>query len=693
MKAIVDKKIITILLIGVIIVVSLVEFNDRRKLYFKESNLIQLQMDMIGHKELKLNYEVLKATIFVFNNNDNIEKSINNLQNSVEKLKNNRYFKENFPVIYKNFIDNYMKTFKKKVKMIYRFQTLNSAIKNSNTYLVYSLTKLPYLYKNHKSELALKYIENLVKLISDTLLSKSSMRSFIDIKDIQKIKNIHFSNEELIRNNKIMVAHFENIYKNFPLYKKYLRDIIDEKSLESLGKINRIFFIKNLKKIEEINYIFYAIILLIMLYTIFIIVLIVKLNIDNLKLNVATKRLKESMRVDHLTRLSSRYRYEEEIKRLDNSVMFLVNIDKFKHINEYYGTDLGDIILKRVSSILKNITKEYSPRIYRLGADDFGIVIDKSLVGDYNILSNEIISWFENNKISVEKFSFRISVSIGISDERPFFEKADIALSEVKESIRLKYLKFNEQCKRLKIIEKNIEKTSILYNAIKEDRIIPVYQPIVDIKSGKIVKYEVLARVKFDDGRMESIFPYLQIAKDNKLYFDITKAILSKSILYLKDKDVDFNLNFSIEDINDNKIIALLDELNSRYNNILSRITFELLESEAIDDYNSINNFIKYVRSKGAKIAIDDFGSGYSNFEHILNLDIDYLKIDGSLIKNIAVDKNSEKIVSLMSNFVKDTDIQTVAEFVENKEILEKLIVLGINLAQGYYLSKPMEEI
>ncbi len=689
----VDNKIIIILFIGIFLVVSLIRFNNSRKVYFANSNLIQLKMDQIGHKELNLNYTVLESTIYLFNNNDKIEQAIKSLQKTIKDLKNDKNFRENFPKIYKKFVNSYIKEMDKKIELIYEFGTINSAIKNSNTYLINALSRLPYFHERYISNMPHGYIRELMKSISNILLSKNSLRNFIDVNDIKNLENIKFKTKKLQEFNNITVAHLKMIYKNFPIYKNYLKKITDTKCMDILSSINNEFFTKNLKRVKEINYVFYAIILLVILYTLFVIVLLTRINKENYKLNIASKKLRETIRTDMLTKLGNRQRYEEEIKGLDNIVLFIVNIDKFKHINEYFGTDTGDSVLKTVASILKNITKNYDPKIYRLGADDFGVLVDKENIESFEKVSEEIISWFENNKISIGKFSFRISVSIGISDKRPFFEKADIALSEVKESIRLKYLLFTESCKRVKNIENNIKKTSTLYQAIKDDRIVPVYQPIVDIETKKIVKYEVLARLVHEDGRVESIFPYLKIAMDNKLYFDITKAILIKSVSYLYDKNIDFNLNFSIEDINDNKIMNILKKLEESYRDIFKRVTFELLESEAIEDYEAINSFIKYVKSKGAKIAIDDFGSGYSNFEHIIKLDIDYLKIDGSLIKNIDSNSGSLKIVSLMSRFAKDTNIQTVAEFVENEAIWQKLKELGINLGQGYYFSKPLESI
>nr|WP_297890535.1 EAL domain-containing protein [Sulfurihydrogenibium sp.] len=122
-------------------------------------------------------------------------------------------------------------------------------------------------------------------------------------------------------------------------------------------------------------------------------------------------------------------------------------------------------------------------------------------------------------------------------------------------------------------------------------------------------------------------------------------------------------------------------------------MTFEILESEGIENYEDVSGFIKEVKSYGSKIAIDDFGSGYSNFAHMLKLDVDYLKIDSSLIKNIHQDKNSQIIVQTIVGFAKKLGIKTIAEFVHNREVFEKVRELGVDYSQGYYIGEPKPEI
>ena len=143
----------------------------------------------------------------------------------------------------------------------------------------------------------------------------------------------------------------------------------------------------------------------------------------------------------------------------------------------------------------------------------------------------------------------------------------------------------------------------------------------------------------------------------------------------------------------DDSIIAILNTIAKEHPQVMQNITFEILESESISDYNAIKTFIDDMKKVGAKVAIDDFGSGYSNFEHLINLDIDFIKIDGSLIKNIHREPSAYNIVNLINTFAHESNIKTVGEFVENEEIYKTLQEIGVDYAQGYYFAKPEKNI
>jgi EAL domain-containing protein (putative c-di-GMP-specific phosphodiesterase class I) len=181
----------------------------------------------------------------------------------------------------------------------------------------------------------------------------------------------------------------------------------------------------------------------------------------------------------------------------------------------------------------------------------------------------------------------------------------------------------------------------------------------------------------------------LDISKKGGYYSKITSMILDNSFAAIKQTNIDISINISALDIEQEPTRQKIFNLLKEYKNDANRVVFELLEDEGVKDFDIIKEFIKDVKKYGVKIAIDDFGAGYSNFERLLDYQPDILKIDGCLIKNITQDNYSLSVVKTVVTFAKEQNIQTVAEIVENEETFELLANLGIDYTQGYYFGKP----
>jgi EAL domain-containing protein (putative c-di-GMP-specific phosphodiesterase class I) len=296
------------------------------------------------------------------------------------------------------------------------------------------------------------------------------------------------------------------------------------------------------------------------------------------------------------------------------------------------------------------------------------------------------------NPLKIKGKEIYIQISYSIS-----FEEKD-TLKKTANMIK-KYAKTNKDVviydKNLeieKIYEKNIMWTTKLKKAFENDNIVPYYQAIFNIKTNKIEKYEALVRLIDEDGIAISPYYFLDIAKKSKQYLKLTKRVIKKSFEYFKDKNFEFSINLTLEDIKSKSISTYILDMLVEYN-IASKVVFEIVESEGIEDFVEVNSFIDKVRELGCQIAIDDFGSGYSNFEYLIKLNADYIKIDGSLIKDILINKNSEEIVITLVDFARRQGLKTIAEFVSNKDIFEKVKDLGIDYAQGYYISEPKIKI
>ncbi|NPA16491.1 MAG: EAL domain-containing protein, partial [Aquificae bacterium] len=185
---------------------------------------------------------------------------------------------------------------------------------------------------------------------------------------------------------------------------------------------------------------------------------------------------------------------------------------------------------------------------------------------------------------------------------------------------------------------------------------------------------------------------FLPIAKESKYYSIITKTVIEKAFERFRETNMEFSINLSSEDMTDEEIVSYIYGILENEPEVAKRATFEILESESIKNYEQIYTFVKNVKNLGAKIAIDDFGSGYSNYSHIVNLEPDYIKIDGSLIKQLPYDLYVQVIVSTIIDFSRKLGIRTVAEYVYNEDVYSMVKSMGIDYSQGYYLGKPSKK-
>ena len=230
---------------------------------------------------------------------------------------------------------------------------------------------------------------------------------------------------------------------------------------------------------------------------------------------------------------------------------------------------------------------------------------------------------------------------------------------------------------------------SFVKQALDDNRVACYFQPIYNHKTNEIFKYEALVRIIAKDGIVVCPMQFLPNIKDTNIHYKLTQRILS--IVFEEFKNiksfVSINMNFS--DLINEDITATITDVFISNPDLASRITFEILESDEIDNIPLFKQKIALQHLFNAKVSIDDFGSGYSNFKTILDVEANYLKIDGSLIKDIDTNNKDFKVVKSIIHFAKQSNMMTIAEFVHSKEVYEKLLLLDVDYMQGYYISEP----
>ncbi len=418
------------------------------------------------------------------------------------------------------------------------------------------------------------------------------------------------------------------------------------------------------------------------------------------QVQVKTKEIQDKLYYDELTNLKNRYALEDDIKDDDFVSIALIDIDSFDDINELYGFSTGNLVLIEVAKILNEFSSRYSVGIYRIYGNVYCLA-DKKMMGfsKYNEFITELVKLFKNRPIFIEELQIdifiNITVGISIAQEEPI-KTAGIALKKAKKS-NMPYFVYNNDIDTKDIIKKSMYWREKLKIAIEESRVTPFYQAIFD-RDKNIVKYETLMRIKDTNENGETVYisPYLflDISVKTKQYLQLSHQVISKALVDLMKTDKQISINLSFKDILDSDFIEYLDKnLDKIYSDDKSRIVFEILESDYISDYTLLEDFILKYRNQGIKIAIDDFGTGYSNFAHILKIRPNYIKIDGSLIKNLNTDKNSYEMVKSVIEFSKALNIKTIAEFIHSEEVFNIALELGVDEFQGFYLAEPATDI
>ncbi|NPA12119.1 MAG: bifunctional diguanylate cyclase/phosphodiesterase, partial [Epsilonproteobacteria bacterium] len=388
-----------------------------------------------------------------------------------------------------------------------------------------------------------------------------------------------------------------------------------------------------------------------------------------------------------LTGLPNRVKFFEAINLKERPIV-IINIDKFREINAYFGPQIGDKLIIEVAKRLKELSKKYKFKVFHLDIDEFALLFLNETTKTK--LAQEIQNLFKEleEPYIIDNHEIVIKFRAGVSYFRRDYVRAEIALDKAKDL--KKDIVFGEEVvSSQKDYESNLMWFKKLKKALEDDRIVPFYQPIVD-GDNKIVKYEALVRLIDEDGTIVSPFYFLDIAKRSRMYLEITKRVVNKAFEKFEGREVGVSINLDLNDIEDDKMREfILEKINDSNVNV----TFEIVESEDVRESSMVKNYFRILQKLGAEIYIDDFGSGYANFDYLIKLNPNGVKIDGSLVRDIMSNKNNEIIVKTIVNFAKEVGIKTVAEFVENEEIFEKLKELGVDYFQGYYFSPPKGDI
>ncbi|AXH15383.1 hypothetical protein CP985_06535 [Malaciobacter mytili LMG 24559] len=516
--------------------------------------------------------------------------------------------------------------------------------------------------------------------------AKSENKAFINQKfdiDNEKWLSIYTTKKPTLIKNKYLkqlsITYLVPILNNDNVELVFAVDF----SVEKLDEINKIItLMKN------------GIIGIISILILFLIVLIIQA--------IKYLSVKRSAYIDRLTNVYNRnYLHElETFINLDQYIIGAIDIDHFKVINDTYGHDIGDKVLRQISHIILSSIRAKEDIVIRYGGEEF-LILAKVKREDRFIALNVIERIFTNiqkSKIHISKKDvLEVSVSIGVNLEpnksRTFsqaFKLADIALYNAKNKGRNNIQIYDETNKRF---DDNNGLLSIneIKEAIEEKRVICYYQKIVNDEEEKYTQYEALLRIVDKNGNIVTPDKILPVIKGTFLLRNISKRVLKICFeKLLEEPNIMINVNLNPQDIVNDSVLDILKRFASKPN-ISNRLGIEISESEDLINCKDSKENILLLKQLGYKIYIDDFGSGYSNFIYLAEVNSDFIKIDGTIIKKILDDKIAFLLVKSIVQFAKEANIEVIAEYVCNKEIYEKVKSLGIKYSQGFYFSIPKE--
>ena len=392
-----------------------------------------------------------------------------------------------------------------------------------------------------------------------------------------------------------------------------------------------------------------------------------------------------------ITGLPNRVKLEEDIENIMKPKFALIDLNNYNIIKEYYGHDILNYTLKETAEMLKEYVSDNNMTMYKLTSGEFGILANDNMdIAIFNDICSHILQKIDDYIVYVGDDSFNIQATAGLTYSKlNTIANASLALRQAIDT-KKESIVFEDTDNLIKGYENNIEWTKRLKSAFDEDRIIVYVQPIVDAKTLKTDKYECLVRMVCDEGSIISPFYFLDIAKKSKLYHTLTqRVIISAFDIFSKLPDKTFSINLSVEDLTYTPTMDFLKGKIKEYD-IASRVVLEIVESEGIDNFDEIIPLISEFKNLGCKISIDDFGTGYSNFAYLMQLNVDYIKIDGSLIKDIDHNQNSQIISKTILDFAKQLELKTVAEYIHNEEVMQYTQELGIDYLKGFNLGIPV---
>ena len=411
------------------------------------------------------------------------------------------------------------------------------------------------------------------------------------------------------------------------------------------------------------------------------------------ELEEKTKIIQRQLVINKLTGLQNRYALSQTLENIESEkALYIINIDNFDSINTIHGYENGNKVIRAVSQMLSTKLQK-NDQLFYLDGDEFAILSDTTDCKSCERFAKELQLSIETLPIRLDINTINITASIAIAKgKNELLKHAHIALKEAKRKGKNRIQLYHENLTIEKLQEQIQTFSPIIRKAIEADSVVPFYQPIVDNRTHKVSKYECLARIITQDG-IYSPFHFIDVAQMIGLLPEITKIMIDKSFQKFQKNDYSFSINITEIDLNHNYLDEYFSIKLQEYQIDPKRVVLEVLEGISTIGMTKALEQLKKLQNMGFALAIDDFGAQNSNFGRVQTMNVDFIKIDGSFVKNIDKDEKSYSIVKSITEFSKSIGAEVVAEYVHSEAVQKKVEALGIEFSQGYYFGEPKQDL
>ncbi|MDD2830275.1 MAG: bifunctional diguanylate cyclase/phosphodiesterase [Sulfuricurvum sp.] len=399
-----------------------------------------------------------------------------------------------------------------------------------------------------------------------------------------------------------------------------------------------------------------------------------------------TKELVKEGFLDPLTHLPNRYRLFYDMDRNQYEALFIIHLTNLQELNHFFGSAIADSLRQQFALFLAKLGID----AYRLGRDEFAILIKhKTVPTDINAFIESLFQSLNEHPFNVLHEKITLNIRIGIdTNEHLSLAHADEALAIASETGEPFFIYDEEN--ELEIHQKeHLDIASSIREAYYDGRIICYYQPIISTQTGKILGYETLARLIDKDASILTPHNFLHIAKKTALYPEISREVIRQACETFQHRQEGFSIHLCSYDITNAHTLRYIEE-TIVITNTAKQIIFELCEEDIYRYFSEISLFIERMKKLGVRISVDNFGAGYSNLMQLLHLNVDFIKIDGSLIAKLTKDQKYINAIKSIHLFSESLGAMTIAENVEDDETFVLLKSLShVEYAQGFYIGNP----